>query len=213
MKRPSTRAAVSPSGATPLTATFTAAGHRPTTPLAQRSYGVPIASVVGATFPIALNTISVVGFRLMPVPGQDLRPLANRGTPEAAEPVFNASLWMPTAQRALQASWANSTMLYSYAPLTVEGSQTYFQLGADESGTGSRFLGSIYEVAVFAGPLSDADMQLAVDHELLAERGGQFRRNDAPGEVGRPTRRIGQEELHRLAWIGLRQRIDGSAGK
>ena len=163
--RPGYKLVVNPT--TPLTATFTAAGPRPTTPLAQRSYGVPIASVVAATFPIALNTISVVGFRLQPVLGQDLRPLANRGTPEANEPVFNASLWMPTAQRAVQATWGgsgNSTMLYSYAPLTVEGSQTYFQLGADESGTGSRFLGSIYEVAVFAGPLSDADMQLAVDH-------------------------------------------------
>ena len=171
--RPGYKLTVNPT--TPLTATFTAAGHRPTTPLAQRSYGVPIASVVAATFPIALNTISVVGFRLQPVLGRDQRLPQDRGTPADVEPVFNATLWLPSAQRISvggATTWINGSttglgvgqLLYSYAPISVEGSQTYFQLGADESGTASRFTGNIYEVAVFAGPLSDADMQRAVDH-------------------------------------------------
>ena len=170
--RPGYKLVINPT--TPLTATFTAAGHRPTTPLAQRSYGVPIESVAAATFPVALNTISVVGFRLQPVLGLDQRPPTNRGVPAETEPVFNATLWMPSAQRSAgqATTWLNSSatglsvgqLLLSYAPISVEGSETYFQLGADESGTGSRFSGSIFEVAVFAGPLADEDMQRAVDH-------------------------------------------------
>ena len=161
---------------TPLTSSIRVSGVRRLTPLAELSYGVPLPTVTG-TFNVDLNRITVIGFRISAF----FDPTYSNST--EFEPYYNISLWMPsrlrTSVNANSVTWqstnasgiifnatglSTSQTLHSYSPISVQGGQSWFNLGADESGLTNRFTGNIYEVAVFSGALSNVDMQAVVDH-------------------------------------------------
>ena len=155
---------------TPLTASLRVSGVRRLTPLSEPSYGVPLPTAQ-ATFNVDLNRITVIGFRIS---AAIFDPSYSSST--EFEPIYNVSLWMPsrlrTSSNANSVSWLNSNAtginssqtLFSYAPISVQGSLSWLNLGADESGVTNRFTGNIYEVALFSGALTDSEMQTAVDH-------------------------------------------------
>lgn len=170
--RPGYRLVINPT--TPATATWSVGSTMPLSPQAQHHYQFTVASA-SVTFPIEMGLINSVGLIIAPVPS-----LSRVGEGGTEEPVFNISFHWPTSVMALPA-WRNSVLwtgnisalsqiLESFSPISVEGTQTYMTLGSEEDGTSARFTGSLYDVAVFSGPLADNDMRRVLDF-LAAKHG------------------------------------------